>query len=218
LLYTRSDCPWINSCVAIFNQKYFILFLFYTCLCCLYSGVLLVARFISCTNHLKSCSIGGGQAALCIINFVEALVFGLFTLIMMFDQFSAIFENTPGIDALQNKKGERRGRYDSLIAVFGEPLSLRWLLPFHFTPLLANEFIFECDDILLEEPMANVMANGGGMTGSGAPHGIQHSESALPMQLPSELSSHSVTSDDSHLYRERDLSEESDDGSGIPMR
>ena len=27
--------------------------------------------------------------------------------IMMFDQFSAIFENTPGIDAMQNKKGER---------------------------------------------------------------------------------------------------------------
>ena len=54
-------------------------------------------------------------------------MFGLFCIIMMADQLSAILDNTPGIDALQHKHGAKRGRYDSLKAVFGEPLGLRWL-------------------------------------------------------------------------------------------
>ena len=51
------NCPWVNNCVAIFNQKFFVLFLLYTSLCCLYAGTLLVARFISCTRNMRQCSI-----------------------------------------------------------------------------------------------------------------------------------------------------------------
>lgn len=90
---------------------------------------MLVGRFLSCTNHLKSCPVTGFQAALCIIHFIEAIVFGLFVAIMMFDQLTAIFENTPGIDALQNKKGLKRGKYESLVDVFAEPIHITWLFP-----------------------------------------------------------------------------------------
>jgi hypothetical protein len=133
--------------VAIFNQKYFLLFLIYTALCCIYCGTLLVARFISCTNNLKQCTISGLQAVLCVLNFIEAIIFGLFCLIMLWDQLSAIFDNTPGIDALQQKKGESRGKYESLQEVFGERLNWRWWLPLDLPTRVEQEFELECDEM-----------------------------------------------------------------------
>lgn len=137
---------WVNNCVAIFNQKYFVLFLLYTAICCLYSGTLLVSRFISCTNNLKQCNIAGMHAVLCILNFIEAIIFGLFCTIMMWDQLSAIFDNTPGIDALQNKQGKARGKYESLKEVFGEPLSWRWWLPLRVPTEVDRIFASELEE------------------------------------------------------------------------
>lgn len=48
---------------------------------------------------------------------------------MLWDQITAIFENTPGIDQLQNKKGVKQGKYDSLKEVFGEAFTWTWFLP-----------------------------------------------------------------------------------------
>jgi len=109
-------------------------------MCCFYSGVLLVLRFISCNSSARMCSVSGWQPVLCILNFIEAIIFGLFVCIMMWDQLSAILSNTPGIDAKQNKKGEQREWYISLCEVFGEEFSWRWFFPLNMPARVRDDF------------------------------------------------------------------------------
>lgn len=139
----------------MFNQKYFILFLVYTAISCIYASSLLVGRFISCTNSLKTCSMSGGQTVLCVLVFIEAVIFGLFTIIMLYDQLSAIFENTPGIDQLQNRVGVKRGKYESLLDVFGEPFSWRWWLPLDLPRKIRDDFARELET--MDEPAVTAL-------------------------------------------------------------
>ena len=54
-------CPWVNNCVAFLNQKYFVLFCFYTSLCCLFSIASLVTRFLLCqSKHTHGAHKSGG--------------------------------------------------------------------------------------------------------------------------------------------------------------
>ena len=46
-------CPWVNNVVGIFTQKYFLLFIFYTCLCTIFCGISLSNRFLSCREPLR---------------------------------------------------------------------------------------------------------------------------------------------------------------------
>ena len=80
-------------------------------------------------HQSPECRMSALGVTLCVITFVEALIFGLFVTIMMCDQLGAIFDNTPGIDALQDKKGKKIGRYTSLCNVFGEGFTWSWFFP-----------------------------------------------------------------------------------------
>jgi palmitoyltransferase len=140
-------CPWVNNCVAIYNQKYFVLFLIYTSFCCLYSGVLLISRFVSCTHHMRSCKVSVAEAVCCGINFVEALIFGLFVIIMLFDQVSAILEAQPSIDP-----DRKRSTHEALQDVFGEPLWFTWLLPLKMPKRIYEDFHDECRQYKLVTP------------------------------------------------------------------
>jgi len=62
----------------------------------------------------------------------EALLFGIFTLIMFCTQVSAIFSDETQIEVLKNEepKWARKNRWSSLKSVFGNEVSVKWLSPF----------------------------------------------------------------------------------------
>jgi hypothetical protein len=43
-------CPWVNNAVGVFNHKFFLLFVLYTCLQCGYSLSLVLGRFVDCAH------------------------------------------------------------------------------------------------------------------------------------------------------------------------
>ena len=115
-------CPWVNNVVGLFTQKYFLLFVFYTCLCTIWVAIMLSARLYKCTYGLKPrkfsgwgspqkqqleiCKVGQTDFIVCVINAIESLIFCIFTFAMGCDQYEAIGENTPYIDRLQKRKGK----------------------------------------------------------------------------------------------------------------
>jgi hypothetical protein len=98
---------------------------------------------------MRMCSVSGLEAALCIINFIEALVFGLFVVIMFVDQIAAIWDTNHNldygdVDLLKPRKPI--GKYTALKHVFGEPLSWRWFFPLPQTDQVLKEFAQEIDE------------------------------------------------------------------------
>jgi len=148
-------CPWVNNCVGIGNHKYFLLFIFYTCLSCMYSLTLLTVRFFDClghhghvrTHHL-TCLDRPTQLLSVLGLFVEAILFGLFTLCMMFDQSGVVMTKITSIDRLKGgstggdgNKSSAKVALAGVIEVFGlspkKEMDLGgrfradWLSPFH---------------------------------------------------------------------------------------
>lgn len=154
-------CPWVNNCVGIGNHKYFLLFIFYTCVSCVYSLSLLFVRFFDClgrhghvrTHHL-TCLDRPAELLSVLGLFIEAILFGLFTFCMMFDQSGVVLTNITSIDRLKgdhgdsnsNSNGNGNGlgpRLTGVIEVFGlnpkKGMDLAgrfradWMSPFHRT-------------------------------------------------------------------------------------
>jgi len=144
-------CPWVNNCVGIGNHKYFLLFVFYTCLSCVYSLTLVGVRFFDCmgrhghvrTQHM-TCLDRPTQLLNILGLFVEAILFGLFTSCMMIDQAGVVMTKMTHIDRLKGGGDDPasgvRATLTGWIEVFGlNPKRLSdgsrfradWLSPFH---------------------------------------------------------------------------------------
>ena len=155
-------CPWVNNCVAIGNHKFFILFVFYVLAISVYALALIGGRFYFCGGLLGgggrrsrlrgaaklhkvvasheagtgSCamyhaSAGGTLAVVGVV--VEAILFGLFTMCMLCDQWTTVLTAQSAIDRFKGEGKElaKRSACVNLTEVFGglPQFHFHWLLP-----------------------------------------------------------------------------------------
>ena len=129
-------CPWINSCVGIKNQKFFILFLFYVMLGCIYGMCVIVTYRLHCITYFCREMRNPLTLIAAVVGIFLDLLFGLFTIVMLFDQLTCILWDNSTIDKLNKKRGKKESelerevsKWQRLKNVFGGRVSLSWLVP-----------------------------------------------------------------------------------------
>lgn len=140
-------CPWVNNCVGIGNHKYFLLFVFYTMLSCIYSLALIITRFATCHavrehDHGRyvrhyTCLDHPTQLVNILGLLIEAVLFGMFTSCMIFDQWDVIFTKLTHIDRIKGPGKVAAGSLAGVAEVFGvgkrgdgTRCRIDWLSPF----------------------------------------------------------------------------------------
>ncbi|XP_061525272.1 zf-DHHC domain-containing protein isoform X2 [Phycodurus eques] len=144
-------CPWINNCVGELNQKYFIQFLFYTGVASVYATLLVVSAWVW---HIRTERDGEAEnapgkhliVAHYIILLVESVLFGVFTLVIFYDQLASIIADETPIEQMRNRlmmkepgspssspphHATRKPKLALLREVFGRGSVFCWLLPLH---------------------------------------------------------------------------------------
>ncbi|KAG5887429.1 hypothetical protein JTB14_024628 [Gonioctena quinquepunctata] len=140
-------CPWVNNCVGENNQKYFVLFTFYIATISLHSLFLAINQFLMCIGHeWKECTTYSPPATVVLLLFLifEALLFAIFTAVMLGTQVQAIWNDETGIEQLKKEEARwvKKSRWKSIQAVFGR-FSLLWFSPFaRPAPKFKNESDF----------------------------------------------------------------------------
>lgn len=148
-------CPWVNNCVGENNQKFFVLFTvnqqfhsqililtdfshfwkMYIFLISFHAAILIMIHMVRCVeNDWTQCSSFSPAATLVLLILLgfEALLFGIFTLVMFCTQVSAIFSDETQIESLKQEepKWARKSKWNSMKSVFGSEVSIKWLSPF----------------------------------------------------------------------------------------
>eukprot|EP00118_Oscarella_pearsei_P006443 m.29043 g.29043 ORF g.29043 m.29043 type:complete len:255 (+) comp31125_c0_seq6:147-911(+) len=123
-------CPWINNCVGELNQKYFILFLLYTGLACVYAMILTVVAMVKGFGYHR---VQPAAIVCSVFLIVEAVIFLLFVVFIGCDQIQGIIEDMTQVEQAAKKSPhrQRKSKLALLTEVFGRGHCryLCWLLP-----------------------------------------------------------------------------------------
>jgi len=126
-------CPWINNCVGERNQKYFILFLFYTVLSTVYAVSLGVGTWSYKTNGFTRTQIENRRLHI-IVMFVVCVFFLLYVIWILYEQIYSVFHDTTMVEQVQNTEDMSRSpksKVALLTEVFGAGSYIKWLLPWN---------------------------------------------------------------------------------------
>jgi palmitoyltransferase len=137
ILKMDHHCPWINNCVCFSNYKFFVLFLMYALLYCLYVAFTSLQYFVQFWRHVGNTQADMGGLHIVFL-FIVAVLFAICVLTLFGYHCFLLACNKSTIEAYQppvfpsgpDKDGFNIGCYNNFIQVFGRDKRY-WLLPFY---------------------------------------------------------------------------------------
>ena len=110
-------------------MKFFLLFLFWTFIGSSYAASLGLWRAVECWRGARCAMPPLPELSCMIASTVLAIFFAIFVVAMACDQYEGAVTNTTAIESMKAWEEQQRSLSAGLEEVFGEPFSLRWLLP-----------------------------------------------------------------------------------------
>ena len=119
-------CPWINNCIGQFTQKFFIQYCMYSLSGC-FESVVIVLYYMMYKS--KQVSQSWGMIILIFFQMFFAVIFIIFDICMINEQWTIIQNDTTMIDMKKKKFLEKRDFNEVLNETFGKGFDLSWFLP-----------------------------------------------------------------------------------------
>ncbi|KAL1131362.1 hypothetical protein AAG570_010979 [Ranatra chinensis] len=139
-------CPWVNNCVSFTNYKFFVLFLGYSFLYCLFIVLTTLHYFILSWKHLQGEFEGSGRLHIIFLFFV-AVMFAISLVCLFCYHCYLVSHNRSTLETFRapifmtgpDKNGFSLGKYNNFREVFGDQKSL-WFLPIFSRYLFTSTF------------------------------------------------------------------------------